>query len=165
MPGHRPSLFHGFRSIPWRARHDFTGFSCPSSPLVDLKPRFLSRRSMSSTYGNETPAIIEPLIPQLDLRANQNDVFGGRRLALHKTDLTLAAIAEKRLSASMWMQTRQTFRPKTALSLTHLHSDHCQRPLFRNCGLLYNNGRPEGRPMILIVKIPDKSYSPFTILE
>ena len=134
MPGRRPSLFHGFRSISWRARHDSTGFSCPSSPLVDLKPRFLSRRSMRSTYGKENPVKTFPLVPQLDLRANQRDVFGGRRPTLRQTDLTLAAIAGKRLSASMRMQTRQAFRPKTAFSRTHLHSDHCLKPLFRNCG-------------------------------
>ena len=63
---------NGFRSISWRARHDFTGFSCPSSPLVDLKPRFLSRRSMRSTYGKENPVKTFPLVPQLDLRANQS---------------------------------------------------------------------------------------------
>lgn len=68
----RPSLFHGFRSISWREGHDFTGFSCPSSQLVDLKPRFLSRRSMRSTYGNENPVKTFPLVPQLDLRANQS---------------------------------------------------------------------------------------------
>ncbi len=66
----RPSLFHGFRSISWRARHDFTGFSCPSSQLMDLKPRFLSRRSMRSTYGNANPVKTFPLVPQLDLWAN-----------------------------------------------------------------------------------------------
>ena len=71
----RPSLFYGFRSISWRARHDFTGFSCPSSPLVDLKPRFLSRRSMRSTYGKETPAKTFPSVPQLDLRANLSVKF------------------------------------------------------------------------------------------
>ena len=134
MPGRRPSLFHGFRSISRRARHDSTGFPCPSSPLVDLKPRLLSRRSMRSTYGKENPVKTFPLVPQLDLRANQRDVFGGRRPTLRQTDLTLAAIAEKRLSASMRMQTRQAFRPKTAFSRTHLHSDHCLKPLFRNCG-------------------------------
>ena len=63
---------NGFRSISWRARHDFTGFSCPSSQLVDLKPRFLSRRSMRSTYGHENPVKTFPLVPQLDLRANQS---------------------------------------------------------------------------------------------
>ena len=63
---------NGFRSISWRARHDFTGFSCPSSQLVDLKPRFLSRRSMRSTYGKENPVKTFPLVPQLDLRANQS---------------------------------------------------------------------------------------------
>ena len=68
----RPSLFHGFRSISWRARHDSTGFPCPSSQLVDLKPRYLSRRSMRSTYGNENPVKTFPLVPQLDLRANQS---------------------------------------------------------------------------------------------
>ena len=70
----RPSLFHGFRSISWRARHDSTGFPCPSSQLVDLKPRYLSRRSMRSTYGNENPVKTFPLVPQLDLRANQSAV-------------------------------------------------------------------------------------------
>ena len=63
---------NGFRSISWRARHDFTGFSRPSSQLVDLKPRFLSRRSTCSTYGNENPVKTFPLVPQLDLRANQS---------------------------------------------------------------------------------------------
>ena len=63
---------NGFRSISWRARHDSTGFSCPSSPLVNLKPRLLSRRSMRSTYGNENPVKTFPLVPQLDLRANQS---------------------------------------------------------------------------------------------
>ena len=70
----RPSLFHGFRSISWRARHDSTGFPCPSSQLVDLKPRYLSRRSMRSTYGNENPVKTFPLVPQLDLRANQSAI-------------------------------------------------------------------------------------------
>ena len=77
----RPSLFHGFRSISWRARHDSTGFSCPSSQLVDLKPRFLSRRSMHSTYGNENPVKTFPLVPKLDLRANQSAI---RRLQVAK---------------------------------------------------------------------------------
>ena len=63
---------NGFWSISWRARHDSTGFPCPSSQLVDLKPRLLSRRSMRSTYGNENPVKTFPLVPQLDLRANQS---------------------------------------------------------------------------------------------
>ena len=62
---------NGFRSISWRARHDSTGFSRPSSQLVDIKPRFLSRRSMLSTYRKENPAKTFPLVPQLDLRVNQ----------------------------------------------------------------------------------------------
>ena len=73
---------NGFRSISWRARHDFTGFSCPSSQLVDLKPRFLSRRSMRSTYGHENPVKTFPLVLQLDLRANQSAIpLGGSREA------------------------------------------------------------------------------------
>ena len=73
---------NGFRSISWRARHDFTGFSCPSSQLVDLKPRFLSRRSMRSTYGHANPVKTFPLVPQLDLWANQSAIpLGGSREA------------------------------------------------------------------------------------
>ena len=63
---------NGFWSISWRARHDSTGFPCPSSQLVDLKPCFLSRRSTRSTYGKENPVKTFPLVPQLDLRANQS---------------------------------------------------------------------------------------------
>ena len=79
-----PSMVHGFRSISWRARRDFTGFSCPSSHLVDLKPREnrkdVSRRSMRSTYGKEKPAKICPSVLQLDRRANQRiSEAGGRR--------------------------------------------------------------------------------------